>query len=38
MGINPDTDVGQLTFVSYRTPKGAIRDLAWPPANSNSKS
>jgi hypothetical protein len=27
VGINPDTDVEQLTFVSYRTPKGAIRNF-----------
>ena len=27
MGINPDADVEQLTFVSYRTPKGAIRNF-----------
>jgi hypothetical protein len=25
MGVNPDTDVEQLTFVSYRTPKGMLR-------------
>jgi hypothetical protein len=25
MGVNPDMDVEQLTFVSYRTPKGALR-------------
>ena len=27
MGVNPDTDVEQLTFVSYRAPKGAIRSF-----------
>jgi hypothetical protein len=27
MGINPDTDVEQLTFVAYRTPKGAMRNF-----------
>jgi hypothetical protein len=27
MGINPDTDVEQLTFVSYRTTKGAVRNF-----------
>jgi len=27
MGINPDTDVEQLTFVSYRQPKGAVRSF-----------
>ncbi len=25
MGVNPDTDMEQLTFVSYRTPKGMLR-------------
>jgi hypothetical protein len=27
IGINPDTDVEQLTFVAYRTPKGAVRNF-----------
>ncbi len=27
MGVNPDTDVEQLTFVSYRTAKGALRNF-----------
>lgn len=27
MGINPDTDVEQLTFVSYRMPKGVVRNF-----------
>ncbi len=27
MGVNPDTDVEQLTFVSYRTAKGAMRNF-----------
>lgn len=27
MGINPDMDVEQLTFVSYRTAKGAVRSF-----------
>jgi hypothetical protein len=27
MGIDPDTDVEQLTFVSYRSPKGGIRNF-----------
>ena len=27
MGVNPDTDVEQLTFVSYRTPKGILRNF-----------
>jgi hypothetical protein len=25
MGINPDSDMEQLTFVAYRTPKGTVR-------------
>ena len=25
MGVNPDVDMEQLTFVSYRTPKGMLR-------------
>ena len=25
LGLTPDTDINQLTFVSYRTPKGTIR-------------
>ena len=27
MGINPDTDVEQFTFVSYRQPKGVVRSF-----------
>lgn len=27
MGVNPDTDVEQLTFVAYRTAKGAVRNF-----------
>jgi hypothetical protein len=27
MGVDPDTDVEQLTFVAYRTPKGAMRSF-----------
>lgn len=27
MGVNPDSDVEQLTFVSYRTAKGALRNF-----------
>lgn len=27
MGINPDTDVEQLTFVAYRTAKGGVRSF-----------
>jgi hypothetical protein len=27
MGVNPDSDVEQLTFVAYRTPKGAMRNF-----------
>jgi hypothetical protein len=27
MGVNPDTDIEQLTFVAYRTPKGAVRNF-----------
>ena len=27
MGVNPDTDVEQLTFVAYRTAKGAMRSF-----------
>lgn len=27
MGVNPDTDVEQLTFVAYRTPKGGVRSF-----------
>ncbi len=27
MGVNPDTDVEQLTFVSYRTTKGTVRSF-----------
>jgi hypothetical protein len=27
MGVNPDTDVEQLTFVSYRTAKGGVRNF-----------
>lgn len=27
MGVNPDTDVEQLTFVAYHTAKGAIRNF-----------
>jgi hypothetical protein len=27
MGVNPDTDVEQLTFVAYRTPKGMLRNF-----------
>lgn len=27
MGVNPDSDVEQLTFVAYRTPKGALRNF-----------
>jgi len=27
MGVNPDMDVEQLTFVSYRTPKGIVRNF-----------
>jgi hypothetical protein len=27
MGINPDSDVEQLTFVAYRTPKGGVRNF-----------
>jgi opacity protein-like surface antigen len=27
MGVNPDTDVEQLTFVAYRTAKGAMRNF-----------
>ncbi|MGA3127103.1 MAG: hypothetical protein ABSD13_10315 [Candidatus Korobacteraceae bacterium] len=27
MGVNPDVDVEQLTFVAYRTPKGTMRNF-----------
>jgi hypothetical protein len=27
MGVNPDTDVEQLTFVAYRTAKGGVRNF-----------
>jgi len=27
MGINPDTDVEELTFIAYRTPKGSVRNF-----------
>ena len=27
MGVNPDTDIEQLTFVAYRSPKGAVRNF-----------
>ncbi len=27
MGVNPDTDVEQLTFVAYRSAKGALRNF-----------
>ena len=27
MGVNPDTDMEQLTFVAYRTPKGVVRNF-----------
>jgi len=27
MGVNPDVDVEQLTFVAYRTPKGMMRNF-----------
>jgi hypothetical protein len=27
MGVNPDSDVEQLTFVAYRTPKGTLRSF-----------
>ena len=27
IGVNPDTDVEQLTFVSYRTAKGTVRNF-----------
>jgi hypothetical protein len=27
MGVNPDVDVEQLTFIAYRTPKGTMRNF-----------
>jgi hypothetical protein len=27
MGINPDSDMEQLTFIAYRTPKGVVRNF-----------
>lgn len=27
VGVNPDSDVEQLTFVAYRTPKGTVRNF-----------